>query len=148
MGRAPALTSGHRDARVEVRSSSIHGHGVFARVQLPRRAVVTFYDGERVDWPTACARNPSHMRTIATFHEAIDGLRAPCARRGMGSFANHSDHPNADLVVYNDECFVRTRAPVLADHELLVDYGRTYWRRAAARGDTRGASTNSRSLTL
>jgi SET domain-containing protein len=121
---------GDADAVVETRQSAIHGHGIFAKCRLRRNVVVTFYDGERIDWPEALERSATHMRSIHTFYEAIDGLRTPLSGRGMGSFANHSSkHANAAFHVRNDECFIKLTRDVDADEEILVNYGSGYWRR-------------------
>lgn len=113
-----------------VRASPIHGNGLFATRDIPKNALVTFYDGARVSWEVARRSEPSYMRGVVFGHEAVDGLRAPEAGRGAGSFANHAPrHPNAVYWVRDDVVWIKAARPIAAGEEITVSYGRGYWRR-------------------
>ena len=117
-------------SKVSVRKSPLHGNGLFAVDDIAKNALVTFYDGELLDWGEAKRRpDPSYMRSIATFYSAVDGLRIPVEGRGMGSFANHSKRPNAKYFVRNDTCYIKLLVDVRGGEEILVNYGSGYWRR-------------------
>ena len=114
--------------RVCVRESQIHRLGLFCIQKLPRHSIVTYYDGEHIDWKTAKERpDARYMRTVHFGHHVIDGLRAPIPGRGLGSFANHSDNPNCKYHRSGDSILLKLTKPIDAGDEILVNYGRTYW---------------------
>ena len=115
---------------VGVKSSKIHGNGLFALEDISKNTVVTFYDGTLIDWNTAkSTKDQSYIRSISTFHTAVDGLRIPDSERGLGSFTNHSLHPNAQFWVKEDICYIKLLCDVKSNDEILVNYGRNYWRK-------------------
>lgn len=116
----------------EVRPSPIAGLGLFATRLIPKGTLITYYDGERVDWAEAKRRSWSHMRGVAFGHEAIDGLRTPVPGRGAGSFCNHADarpQQNATFWARDDQVFVKALVDIEPGAEVLVSYGRGYWSR-------------------
>jgi hypothetical protein len=86
--RASLATIGHG---VEARASTLGaeaGLGLFVTSPIAAGALITEYDGERIDWKTARERSASHIRSVQKLRTAIDGLRVPETGRGGGSFAN------------------------------------------------------------
>jgi SET domain-containing protein len=96
---------------------------------IAKNELITYYDGERIDYSVARSRDPSHIRSVAFGHEAIDGLREPAAGRGAGSFCNHSDRPNARYHTRDDCVWIKALRDIHPGEEVLVSYGKTYWKR-------------------
>jgi SET domain-containing protein len=109
-----------------VRTSTIHGRGVFAAAEIPRGHCIIEYKGKRSSWDDALARpdsdpdDPSH-----TFLFQIDDGRVIDARiRGNAArWINHSCAPNC--VTQEDEngrVFIEARRRIKAGEELTYDY--------------------------
>lgn len=130
-------------ASLAVRPSTLEGagRGLFVTAPLPRGAVITDFDGERVDRAQAMSRNPSHMRVVLYQFLYIDGLREPLPGRGWGSFANDPRDPQRVNAAFRNVwpwrgaptprvalCATRALRP---GEEVFVSYGRDYWARLA-----------------
>ena len=132
LGRKERFALGGESCAIEVRPSEIHGNGIFATRPILKNELVTFYDGEHVDWQHArTLADPSYVRGVAHGYTAIDGLRTPQRSRGAGSFCNHSDRPNALFWVRDDVVWIKAARDIEPGAEVLVSYGRNYWRRFA-----------------
>jgi SET domain-containing protein len=121
------------------------GGGLFAVRDFPKRTIITEYDGTLIshaDAKTRRAANPkdaSHMRSVDPLHVVVDGLRTPETGRGGGSFANHSDNPNAKFkkddrpsglggsLTALGRMFLVALQDVQSGDEITVKYGTGYW---------------------
>ena len=114
----------------DVRQSQIHGLGLFAKRDIIKNTIVTFYDGERIDWKEANnLPDKRYLRTVAHGHEVIDGIKMRIDGFGAGSLINHSNAPNCIFIVRNDNVWVKAKRGLLQDEEMTVNYGRGYWNR-------------------
>ena len=153
-GGAPLATVGRGVAVQPSALGPAAGLGLFAARAFPAGALITGMDGAVVGRPGAAW---SHLRTLLRGALWLDGLAARPAPRGAGggSYANDAAGPagpagrrnNAVLVVLRDRATAPGCLPLVAlraardiapGEEILVAYGRGYWRRfaAAARQDS------------
>ena len=65
------------------------------------------------------------VQTHVACHDRIyiDGIREPEEGSGGGSFANHSESPNAQLAAYDDRLVLRAKQDIKDDDEIFIDYG-------------------------
>ena len=121
---------GHPSNLYDVRASNIHGNGLFAKSNLKKNTILTYYDGEMIDWKEAKARaDKSYIKSLSHGHCAIDGLRVPIIGKGAGSFVNHSNCPNAFYHVIHDIIWIKLKKHVECGEEIFVSYGNSYWKR-------------------
>lgn len=111
------------------------GLGVFARRRIPARSVVTWYAGRYVWGEERREISASHLRTVLHGMLAIDGLRAARRGAGAGSLVNAARRPERVNAEYRvDDVRLRVaivaRRDIEAGEEVLVSYGRDYWRRS------------------
>lgn len=119
------------------------GMGLFASRSFERGELITGFEGNLISHAEADAlrRNGCHrhVRTLRWKDLAIDGLKVRPAPRGCGgaSYANDGRCTrlnNATFAVrYAVDgllplCFLRARRRIDPGEEILVSYGRTYWR--------------------
>jgi len=117
-------------AQIRVSNSPIHNLGLFATSPIKKNEIITFYDGEQIDWQTAKMRtDSSYMRSIAFGYSVIDGLRVPSDDCGAGSFINHSSTPNAYFWMRENIVWIKAKTNIYPEEEILVNYGKTYWKR-------------------
>lgn len=119
-----------RQLKIVVRSSGVHGKGMYALRDLKKGERLIEYKGERIDWPTALERHPHNpAEPNHTFYFdigagwVIDGnVNGNSAR-----WINHSCQPNcqADQVEMKGEprVFIETIKNIKAGSELFYDYG-------------------------
>ena len=120
---------GHSSNVYQIKASEIHGNGLFAKIDMKKNTIITYYDGETIDWTQAKARSDSsYIRSVSHGYSAIDGLRSPIVGKGAGSFVNHSPHPNAFFHIMHDIVFIKLKKDVESGEEILVSYGKTYWK--------------------
>ncbi len=116
----------------DVRESSIHGMGVFSKRVFQKNEIITFYDGEYMDWNTAkikkLQQQDDYIKSIAHSYLTIDGLKQPDINRGAGSFCNHSKYPNAKFWVRNNDCWIQATQNIKPNTEITVSYGKNYWK--------------------
>ncbi|MEF7615073.1 SET domain-containing protein-lysine N-methyltransferase [Aquincola sp. MAHUQ-54] len=112
--------------RTQVRSSGVHGKGVFALRPLAAGTTLFEYAGEVITWAEALRRHPhdpSQPDHTFYFHiddqHVIDGAHGGNASR----FINHSCDPNCEADEVEGRVFIRTLRPVAAGEELSFDYG-------------------------
>lgn len=135
---------------MSVRPSGIPdaGLGLFADTKFRCGDIITYYDGHWLTRREAEAlASKTHLRTLSSSYSAIDGLRTPIPGRGGASFANDGRDalcnnstfhtwilngkagepdpifPELNLVV------LRAKRDINMGEEILVSYGRQYWRR-------------------
>lgn len=116
--------------RIIVRDSHIHGRGVFARVDIPKDALILEYKGERISWEEALARHPHdpHNPTHTFYFDIDDGYVIDGGRQGNSArWINHSCQPNchAKQVQVGDHTrvFIYAKRHLRAGEELFYDYG-------------------------
>ena len=113
-------------AHVEVRHSSVHGHGVFAARELPPGALVGVYAGRRYAAHEACAMAWDDGLTYLfglSDGTLIDGAQGGNATRHL----NHACEPNCEAVEeYADDgqltVRIETIKAIRAGEELFLDY--------------------------
>jgi uncharacterized protein len=111
--------------RIQVRSSGVHGRGVYAVAAIPAGAVVIEYTGERISWDEAMERHPHDPKQpnhTFYFHLesglVIDGLRGNSAR-----WINHACDPNCEADEVDGRVYIKALRDLLPGEELFYDYG-------------------------
>lgn len=94
---------------ITVKTSSIHGKGVFAARKLPRGSRVGTYEGK----PTQ--RNSRYVLWVEQSPGVWEGIRGT----GPLKYLNHSTSPNCEL----DGAEVFACRPIPKGAELTFDYG-------------------------
>jgi len=110
---------------IEVRRSSVHGMGVFARKPIPKGTRLIEYVGERVSHKEADSRyeekdaNDAHtFLFIVDSRTVIDaGVDGNDAR-----FFNHACNPNCESVIEAKRVYIETIRDVAPGEELTYDY--------------------------
>lgn len=108
-------------ARVEVKSSAIHGRGLFVRADIPAGARVIEYVGEKI------TKQESLSRCIAN-NEYIFALNDTCDLDGNVSwnparFANHSCAPNCVAELDDERIWIVAIRDLQAGEEITFNYG-------------------------
>ena len=126
---ARALAAGKavpRKEKLQVRSSPIHGKGVFARVALKKGELVLEYLGAIIDWPEALRRHPHDpAQPNHTFYFALDDEDGVIDGNDGGNRArwiNHSCKPNCESETKGQRVWVRALRNIRAGEELNYDY--------------------------
>lgn len=108
---------------VEVRSSPIHGRGLFALMDLPARRKLGEVSGHLVKLP--------HARRAVELHPAIYLVELSrryaldCFKGNDFRHLNHSCAPNCFLRIHRRTVEVYTLRRVVMGTELTIDYGLT-----------------------
>lgn len=127
---------------VVIKNSKIKnaGYGLFADRDFKRGEIITGVDGDIISFQEAKKREftkRSHMRTLLYHNLVLDGLRVPCRGKGGGSFANDGLHVSQNNAKFHNVyfankllpvCFLRAIKNIKKNEEILVSYGRQYWR--------------------
>ena len=110
-----------------VRSSPIHGRGVFAARYIRKGAKILEYKGERISNREADKRyDDARMKRHHTFlftldkKTVIDG--AISAGGGDASYINHSCDPNCEAIITGKRIFIHALRGIEAGTELAYDY--------------------------
>jgi SET domain-containing protein len=116
-----------REPLYVVRSSPIHGRGVFANRYIRKRTRIVEYKGQRIDNDEADRRyDDDRMKRHHTFlftltrNVVIDG--AQTAGGGDASFINHSCEPNCEAVITGKKIFIHALHDIEPGTELAYDY--------------------------
>jgi SET domain-containing protein len=116
-----------REPLYVVRSSRIHGRGVFARRYIRKGTRILEYTGERIDNDEADRRyDDTKMKRHHTFlftldkNTVIDG--AANTGGGDASFINHSCDPNCEAVITGRKIFIHALRGIEPGTELAYDY--------------------------
>ena len=111
--------------RFAVRRSPIHGRGVFALADIPRRTRLIEYTGERISHDEADRRyaaeheySPHTMLFTVNDQIVIDATKWGSSARWF----NHSCSPNCEVEDENDRIFIETRRDIRPGEELTYDY--------------------------
>ena len=106
------------DPRVQCRSSSISGKGLFASEPIKQGEAIIIWGGRiylEADIKAGLAREHS----IATIGERVYLGSPPDTREGLDEFMNHSCSPNVWL---QDEVTLVTMRDIVKHEELTLDY--------------------------
>jgi uncharacterized protein len=111
--------------RITVRTSPVHGRGVFALADLPIGAFLLEYKSTRISWKEAQrihARSGSEDGHTFLFGlddgSVIDGARGGNSARWL----NHSCAPNCEAEQDGERVFIRAIQPIEKGDELFIDY--------------------------
>lgn len=109
---------------VHSQSSTIHGNGLFARVNIPAGTLLVEYDGVRLTADegrqSAAAGNVFVFRVNR--RESIDGSVA----FNLARHANHSCRPNAQSQNIAGRIWLRALRPIARGEEITYDYGYSF----------------------
>jgi SET domain-containing protein len=111
--------------RFAVRSSAIHGRGVFALRRMPKGTRVIEYTGERVSHEEADRRyRDAHKNSPHTMLFTVDDkIVIDATRRGSSArWINHSCSPNCEAVDEGGRIFIETCRDIRRGQELTYDY--------------------------
>ena len=110
-----------------VRSSPIHGRGVFAVRYIRKGTKILEYKGERISNREADTRyDDARMKRHHTFlfvldkKTVIDG--AISAGGGDASYINHSCDPNCEAIITGKKIFIHALRGIHPGEELAYDY--------------------------
>ena len=106
-----------------VKTSSIHGRGVFAKRIIPKGTRIFEYAGARVlksSLATDLAAELTSLAYVMNLNEttAIDGERGGNDAR----FINHSCNPNCEVLYFNETPYIYSICQIDIDEELSFDY--------------------------
>ena len=114
---------------INVKSSAIHGKGVFAAGPIKKGGVVIEYKGERISWKLAEKRHPHDPKDPNhTFYFSLEDSRVIDAKYGGNAarWINHSCKPNCETRedVFNGKprVFVYAKRDLKVGEELFYDY--------------------------
>ncbi len=123
----PLDAAGH--PLIEVRHSSVHGYGVFAKADLPSGTFLAFYEGRRY---TALQISRVNWDDRITYLFGLsDGTTIDGAQGGnLTRHLNHACLPNCEAVEVDAPrkrlaLRIETIRPVRAGEELFLDYALT-----------------------
>ena len=116
-------------AAIVVRSSPIHGKGVFAKAAIKKGTALIEYEGERISWKEAERRHPHNPdEPNHTFYFSLESGRVIDANCGGNAarWINHSCKPNCEAKEgsYEDmpRVFIFARRDLEPGEELFYDY--------------------------
>lgn len=107
----------------QVRLSSIHGRGLFAKKKIPKGTRLLEYEGKRVERDQIvndAINGLTNMMYVMGLNETmvIDGERNGNDAR----FMNHHCSPNCEVYFINDTPFIYAMEEIKKDEELTFDY--------------------------
>ena len=112
--------------RIQVRSSGVHGRGVYAVAPIEAGETIIEYTGERISWDEAMDRHPHDPKQpnhTFYFHietgEVIDALHGGNSSRWI----NHACDPNCEADEVDGRVFIKALRDLLPGEELFYDYG-------------------------
>ena len=113
-----------------VRSSAIHGNGVFARRRIAPGEQIVEYRGERISWDEALRRAGEKGGPInhTFFFSLADGRMIDGASQGNEArFINHSCEPNCEAMEHADgRVFIYSLQEIARGEELSYNYALIY----------------------
>lgn len=106
-----------------VKSSLVHGEGVFAKQTIPKGTRIFEYAGERVQKVNLAAdltKGLTSLIYVMNLNEiyAVDGERGGNDSR----FINHSCDPNCEVLYFNDTPYIYAIQEIQEGEELSFDY--------------------------
>jgi SET domain-containing protein len=122
-----SVSKNGREPLYVVRTSRIHGRGVFAARYIRKGTRIVEYIGEHIDNDEADRRyDDTKMKRHHTFlftldkNTVIDG--AETAGGGDARFINHSCDPNCEAVITGKKIFIHALRGIEPGTELVYDY--------------------------
>ena len=109
-----------------VRTSRIHGKGVFATRKIPAGTEIVEYEGERISWKEAVRReNLKEPGDFHTFFFSLDnGKIIDGGDNGNDArWINHSCAPNCEAREEDGRVFIHALRDIARGEELNYDYG-------------------------
>ena len=105
---------------LEIRSSPVHGRGVFARKPIRKGTRIIEYTGERIAWNEA----PNDPDDSHTFNFGLHDGRVinPEIGGNEARWINHSCQPNCEAEEDDGRVFIFARRNIKAGEELAYDY--------------------------
>ena len=116
----------HTGRRIQIRTSGIHGKGVFAVQDIAEGEVLIEYIGQVIGWQEAQERHPHDpLQPNHTFYFHVDEDRVIDANFGGNSsrWINHSCAPNCFADEQDGRIFITALRNIAAGEELNYDYG-------------------------
>jgi SET domain-containing protein len=113
----------------EVRQSSIHGNGVFARRKIPAGERIIEYKGERINWDEATERADRRGGPINhTFYFSLhDGQVIDGGSHGNEArFINHACEPNCEAYEVDGRIYIHALRDIERGEELNYNYALVY----------------------
>ena len=120
---APRASNGRR---IQIRTSDVHGKGVFAVQDIAEGEVLIEYTGQIISWQAAQDRHPHDpLQPNHTFYFHVDEDRVIDANFGGNSsrWINHSCAPNCFADEHGSRIFITALRNIAAGEELNYDYG-------------------------
>jgi SET domain-containing protein len=120
------------------------GNGVFTTHAISKDEYISYYTGwiiNYTDYRQLKRLNAhSHFMTLSKMRECIMGVETqdelsqfPVDERGLCSFINHSNSPNAESVIIDGHVLFRALKNIPANHEIFISYGKYYWEQSYIR---------------
>lgn len=98
------------ESNIEIKTSSLHGRGVFARKKLKKHSYLGTFEGSETK------KNSSHVLWI---HDPETGKETGRLGKNMLRFLNHSARPNAEFDLWE----LRAVKDISPGEEITIDYG-------------------------
>jgi SET domain-containing protein len=118
--KRPVIDPRHTPFRLEIRTSRIHGRGVYALERIPARRKVIEYIGERISRRETKRRGDGPLTYLFTLDDywTIDG-----AVGGSGAeIINHCCEPNLYTCIMRGHILYISKRDIRRGEELTVDY--------------------------
>lgn len=113
-----------------LRTSPVHGTGVFARRKIPAGECIIEYRGERIKWPEALRRAGEKGRPVnhTYFFTLADGRVIDGESHGNDArFINHSCEPNCEAMEHDDgRVYIYSLRDIERGEELNYNYALIY----------------------
>ncbi|MBK6851539.1 MAG: SET domain-containing protein-lysine N-methyltransferase [Burkholderiales bacterium] len=121
----PAELAAPRGKRIQIRTSGVHGKGVFALATIKKGETLVEYKGEVISWPEALRRHPHDpAQPDHTFYFHLDDGHVIDGKHGGNSsrWINHSCDPNCEAEDDNGRIFIKALRKIRPGEELFFDY--------------------------
>ena len=119
-----------KDCLIEVRQSTVHGRGVFAKEDIPKGTKIIEYIGQVIDWDEALRRHPHDpSQPNHTFYFGLEDGCVIDAKYGGNEamWINHSCKPNCQALEEDAKqgtrVFLYALKNISKGEELFYDYG-------------------------
>jgi SET domain-containing protein len=123
----PTPRKAARKPKIVVRTSGVHGRGVYAGRKLAKGERIIEYKGELIGWREADRRPPSDPDdpNHTFFFSLSDGKHVIDANVGGNAarWINHSCDPNCESAEDDGRVFIEALRDIRAGEELFYDYG-------------------------
>ncbi len=118
-----------------VKSSKIHGHGVFAKKSIKKNTRIIQYIGEKVSRSEGNKRSEERIKRYLNSNKTgsvyifelnnrydIDGS----PKYNKARYINHSCEPNCEVDIIENEIWIQSIKNIKKDDELFYDYGYSF----------------------